>query len=182
MPKDNPVFKFDAQSILQLQEEKLKVSPVSESPRISGVYYRKLKTFYDDRGDLAELWSQPWGDTEPVAKDIAHVYFNTTHQGITKGWHVHERTFSQYTCVKGKMQIVLIDVRPKSETYLFVNQFIIGTNNPSFIKIPPGVLKGWKSLNKDSIIVNLLTSADVNDNFKIDITSLLPNIWLPQDE
>lgn len=156
----------------------LQVSPIGITPSIDGVYYKKLTKNVDDRGDLTELWSKPWSNIEPVASQIEHVYYNTTHQGVLKGWHYHLHTFSQYTCLVGKMQVVLIDGRPESPTYGQVNQFIIGAENPSFIKIPPGVLKAWKSLSGDSVIINLLTSSDVADNYKISIDNILPSIWL----
>lgn len=154
-----------------------KISKKINNARIIGLYYKKLKTFTDKRGDLTELWSAPWTKDEPISKKIKHVYFNTTHQGVIKGWHFHEHTFSQYTCVKGKMQVVLVDIRKNSKTYGFVDQFIIGEKNPSYIKIPFGVLKAWKSLKGDSILVNLLTTADVNDNYKFDPELILGELW-----
>ncbi|KKR11805.1 MAG: dTDP-4-dehydrorhamnose 3,5-epimerase [Candidatus Woesebacteria bacterium GW2011_GWA1_39_21] len=149
----------------------------TNSPKIKGVYYKQLIRHVDARGDLTELWSFPWSKNEPIAKKVEHVYFNTTHEGFIKGFHWHRRTYSQYTCVSGKMQVVLVDIRKDSPTRYNVDQFIIGTNNPAYLKIPPGVLKAWKSLEGDSVIVNLLTSYDMSDNFKIDPQSILKTIW-----
>jgi len=157
--------------------EELHINPVNDTPHISGVYFKKLTVNTDSRGDLTELWSKPWSETEPVASQVEHVYYNTTHAGICKGWHYHLNTFSQYTCLVGKMQVVLVDARMDSESFGQVDQFIIGFQNPGFIKIPPGILKAWKSLEGDSVIVNLLTSADVSDNLKIPIEKILPDVW-----
>ena len=96
---------------------------------IDQVYLKNFKTNIDGRGDLTELWSQPWSDKEPIASEIKHVYFNTTHEGIIKAWHAHEFTQSQYACVQGEIQVVLIDARNDSKTFSHVNQFIIGTQN-----------------------------------------------------
>jgi len=147
---------------------------------IEGVYFKKLATNNDGRGSLTELWSQPWGESENVEKDIKHVYWNITHQGVIKGWHYHMETVSQYTCVIGKMQVVLVDVRESSSTRGQVNQFLIGEHNPSFIRIPPGLLKAWKSLNGDSVIVNLLNSANKDDNHKLPCDTMLKDIWEPR--
>jgi len=168
-------------SLTEIKKIKFKVSKVWESPGIVGVYYKKLDTRLDGRGDLTELWSKPWANKEPVTEKVEHVYYNTTHEGVVKGWHVHEHTFSQYTCVFGKMQIVLVDLRKSSKTFGFVDQFVIGEKNPSLIKIPPGVLKAWKSLRGDSVIINLLTSADLEDNYKYPIDSILNDIWEPKN-
>lgn len=174
-------FKFQKLTIDQLQKIRLEVNDVWNQVTIDGVYFKQLRRHVDARGDLTELWSQPWVENEDVAKEIKHVYLNTTHAGVTKAWHVHEDTFSQYTCVSGKMQVVLVDAREESPTFGQVNKFLIGIHNPSFIKIPPGVLKGWKSLAGDSVIVNLLTSADVKDNYKYPWDCILNDVWEPKN-
>ena len=163
----------------KIKELKFVVNEKFNSPKIEDVYLKKLTTHIDGRGDLTELWSKTWTNDEPIREDIEHVYYNTTHEGVIKAWHVHENTFSQYTCVLGKMQVVLVDVREDSKSFGFVDQFMIGTNNPSFIKIPPGVLKGWRSVQGDSVIVNLLTSADISDNDKYSWDVILKDIWQP---
>ncbi|OGM33817.1 hypothetical protein A3D01_02505 [Candidatus Woesebacteria bacterium RIFCSPHIGHO2_02_FULL_39_13] len=174
-------FSYKNLTVEDLKKINFKLNSLRESPTIRDVYYKRLTTYVDGRGDLTELWSEPWNKKEDVARKIEHVYFNTTHEGVIKGWHVHERTFSQYTCVRGKMQVVLVDVRRKFPTFGYVDQFIIGTQNPSLIVIPPGVLKAWKSLRGDSIIVNLLTLADVKDNFKYPWDAILKEVWEPKN-
>ncbi len=168
-------------SIAKLQQTKFQIKEKLNSPTIKNVYFKSLKRHVDPRGDITELWSQPWSEKEPVEKTVRHVYFNTTHQGVVKAWHIHQHTTSQYTCISGKMQVVLIDLREKSPTQGHVNQFLIGTYAPSFIKIPPGVLKGWKSIQGDSVIINLLTSADLKDNSRYPWDCILPDIWLPKN-
>ena len=176
-------MKFSAKNLFpeKLQKIKFKVGTEWNKPSIKEVYFKNLKVNVDGRGDLTELWSEPWSKDEPVAREVKHVYFNTTHQGVTKGWHVSEDTYSQYTCIMGKMQVVLVDVRDGSSTFGFVDKFMIGSKNPSFIIIPPGVLKAWKSLQGDSIIVNLLTSANKEDNFRYPWDSILTEIWEPKN-
>ena len=165
----------------ELKSVRLKINSIWESPKIDDVYYKKLTTLTDGRGDITELWSKPWSVKEKTLKDISHVYFNHTQEGVVKAWHIQENTTSQYTCVQGKMQIVLVDLRPESKTYAMVDQFVIGFKNPSFIKIPPGILKGWKSIQGDSVIVNLLDSADIKDNYRYPWDCMLSDIWEPKN-
>lgn len=148
---------------------------------IENLYYKQLTTHTDGRGNITELWSQPWSKNENVESEIKHVYYNTTHQGVIKAWHIHEKTVSQYTCLIGKMHVVLTDLNENSSTYGHVNQFLIGQHNPSLIKIPPGVLKGWKSIQNDSVIINILTSADLSDNYRYPWDSILSDLWLPKN-
>jgi dTDP-4-dehydrorhamnose 3,5-epimerase-like enzyme len=174
-------FDHNKLTLTVLKNIKFNVNDHNNSSSIEGVYYKELKTFVDGRGDLTELWSKPWSGDGLIEPVIEHVYFNTTHEGVIKGWHVHEHTVSQYTCVQGKMQVVLVDVRAVSKTYGFVDKFIIGTRNPALIRIPPGVLKGWKSLKGDSVIVNLLSTSDVKDNYKYPWDIILQNLWAPNN-
>lgn len=176
---DKMGFSYTSLTQEQLKEIGFEYFSQYKCPTIVDLYVKSLKTYIDGRGDLTELWSRPWVDKEPVHNTIEHIYFNTTHEGVVKAWHVHEKTYSQYTCVSGKMQVVLVDVRPDSETFGHVNDFVIGTQNPSYIKIPPGVLKGWKSLHGDSVIVNLLSSADLGDNYKYSWDLILCDVWQP---
>jgi dTDP-4-dehydrorhamnose 3,5-epimerase len=178
MVKDKDI---EIPNIEELKKFSFKVNGIGKSPSIQGVYSKKLITNVDGRGDLTELWSKPWSDKEPVASNIEHVYFNTTHEGIVKGWHIHKFTESQYTCVLGKMQVVLVDLRRDSGSFLNVDQFILGTKAPGFIRIPAGVLKAWKSLQGDSVIINLLTSSILSDNYKFPPDIILQDIWEPKN-
>lgn len=175
------MFSHDKVTATKLKKMKFSINSIWDSPKIEGVYYKKLNTRLDGRGDLTELWSRPWAQKENIEKTVEHVYFNTTNEGVLKAWHVHESTISQYTCVDGKLQVVLVDVRENSKTRGMVDQFVIGSKNPSYIRIPAGVLKGWKSLCGESIIINLLTSADVSDNYKYPWDTILTDIWEPRN-
>jgi dTDP-4-dehydrorhamnose 3,5-epimerase len=163
---------------LKFTSEKLEVKGLIESPTIEGVYAKQLKTFLDGRGDLTEIWSTSWPDADKI-KSIEHAYFNLTDKGVIKGWHWHEDSYSQYVCVQGKMQIVLIDLRPNSSSFRHVNQFVAGSKNPLYLQIPPYVLKGWKALEENGTIVNLIHTTNVKDNKKIPWDKLANDIWQP---
>lgn len=165
---------------IELNETELKIRSVWDGVTIEGVYLKNLKTMVDGRGDLTEIWSKKWQD--PNLVDIEHAYYNLTDKGVVKGWHWHEDTFSQYIGLAGRMQIVLIDLNKDSKTFGEVNQFVFSSKNPQYIKIPPFVLKGWKSLEDNGIIINLLSSAKTEDNFKVPSNTFLPNIWQPINE
>lgn len=167
-------------SPLDFVNTKFIIKSVWEGATIQDVYCKELKTNVDGRGDLTEIWSEAWSD--PNTLPPKHVYYNLTDQGVTKGWHWHEETYSQFVCLAGKMQIVLIDLNKESLTFGQVNQFIASEKNPLFIKIPPFVLKGWKALEPNSLIINLLSTSDTKDNFKVPSKNFLPDIWQPVNE
>jgi len=163
--------------VLKYMDQKFIIHSNWEGATIEGVYVRNLKTMVDGRGDLTEIWTKAWNDENILP--IEHAYYNITDPGVSKGWHWHDHTFSQYVALGGKMQVVLIDMRENSKTFGHVNQFIASGKNPLFIKIPPYVLKGWKALEENGLIINLLSTADTKDNFKTPVETFLPNIWQP---
>ncbi|MBI4099624.1 dTDP-4-dehydrorhamnose 3,5-epimerase family protein [Candidatus Microgenomates bacterium] len=166
---------------LKFKDTKFKIRKITEGATIEGVYAKNLKTWVDGRGDLTEIWSLSWEDKDKLAP-IEHVYYNLTDQGVTKGWHWHTKTFSQFVCPAGKMQVVLFDLRQDSPSFGEVNQFICSSKNPMYIKIPPYVLKGWKALEPGALIINLLSSKGNEDNFKVPVATFLPDIWQPIPE
>lgn len=166
---------------LEFKDIEFKVRRPSDGATIKDVYAKRLVTNVDGRGELTEIWSRGWSDADKLV-GIEHSYFNLTDVGIIKGWHWHERTFSQYVCLGGKMQIVLVDLRKDSPTFTEVNQFLCSSKNPMYIKIPPHVLKGWKALEPGASIINNLSTADKEDNFKVPVATFLPGIWQPIPE
>jgi len=167
--------KFDP---LRYKDTKFTIRRPTDGATIEDVYAKNLKTWVDGRGDLTELWSQGWEDREKLAA-VQHVYYNLTDPGVLKGWHWHMNTRSQFVCPAGKMQIVLIDLREDKKTFGEVNQFICSSKNPMYVQIPPFVLKGWKALEQNAVIINLLSTADGKDNYKVPVETFVPEIWQP---
>ncbi len=162
---------------VSFKDKTLTVRSVWEGATLEGLYVKPLKTLVDGRGDITEIWSESWKDDNILP--INHAYYNLTDPGIIKGWHWHENSYSQYVCLQGKMQIVLIDLRVKSKTFGEVNQFLVSSKNPLLIKIPPMVLKGWKALEDNGVIINLINTPDVKDNKKVPVETFLSDIWQP---
>lgn len=149
---------------------------------IDGLLYRRLETHVDGRGDVVELWSEPWtGDGRFAIPK--HVYQSATDHGVIKAWHLHARHTDQFAVTRGKMQIVCVDLRPDSPTYAQVNSVIVGIERPSLLLIPPGVMHGWKALSMpETIVVNLQTEIyDPHDEFRFPWDCVLNDIWEPRN-
>ncbi len=149
------------------------------SPTIEGVRYKRLNPIVDGRGEVTELWSEPWeGFGQPV-----HIYQSGTDQGVVKCWHLHEIHTDQFAISRGKMQVALADVREESATFGQVNTFIVGSLNPGLIRIPPGLLHGWKALSgPEAIVLNFQSHVyDPADEFKFEWDCVLSEIWQPKN-
>ena len=156
-----------------------KIVSTSNGPTIEGVKLRRLNPIVDGRGDLIELWSEPWEGFEPPK----HVYQSATDYGVIKGWHLHAEHSDQMTVTRGKVQVVAVDIRPNSQTFGQVNSFILSTASPGLLRIEPGILHGWKALSRPEIrVVNVQTHVyDPGDEFKFLWDTVLENVWEPKN-
>ena len=162
-----------------LKSIKYEVKSTMQGPTIEGVRFKKLTPIVDGRGDLVELWSQPWEGFEQPA----HVYQSATDYGVVKGWHLHAVHSDQMTVTRGKVQITVVDIREGSPTLGHVNVFILSTASPGLLRIEPGLLHGWKALSRPEIrVVNVQTHVyDPKDEFKFPWNVVLEDVWEPKN-
>jgi len=148
---------------------------------IEGVGLRELTAHVDGRGDVIELWSEGWRD-ESVLRP-RHVYQSATDAGVVKAWHLHREHTDQFTCTRGKLQVVVADVRAGSPTLGHVNSFVLGVQRPLMVRIPPGTIHGWKALSPpEAIVVNFQTHVyDPADEFKFPWDCVLADVWEPRN-
>src|SRR5260221_5746599 len=136
-----------------LKKQKLEIK---KGLTIEGTFLKDLNVFLDDRGDVIELWSTAW----PEYKDgkvinTTHGYQSSTDPGVVKCWHLHDIHTDQFTVTRGKLQVCMVDLREDSPTFGQANSVIMGIQKPRYLRIPPGVMHGWKALGTvESIVVN----------------------------
>jgi dTDP-4-dehydrorhamnose 3,5-epimerase len=114
---------------------------------IEGVKTKQVKRFCDDRGYLSEVVKQG----EETFIDVKQTTFTKTHPGVIKAFHWHKKQTDVWFVVFGMAQVVLFDLREKSETYQETNVFYAGDDNPLLISIPPGVAHGYKVLGNEPV-------------------------------
>ena len=121
---------------------------------IKGVSVKKLKMIPDDRGRLMEILRSD----DRVFKKFGQVYMTTTYPGVVKAWHWHARQNDNFTCVHGKIRLVLYDARKNSPTYKEVNEFVLSPDDPILVTIPKMVYHGFKGMaDCESIAINIPT-------------------------
>jgi dTDP-4-dehydrorhamnose 3,5-epimerase len=124
---------------------------------IEGIELKQLKKNVDERGYLCELLRNDWS----IFKDFTMTYFSVTSPGIVRGWHRHPKTKQQdHMCVlQGTAKIVVYDDRQGSPTKGIINEFIIGEDNPTLVKIPGECWHGFKALGvKPVLLINFPTN------------------------
>jgi dTDP-4-dehydrorhamnose 3,5-epimerase len=64
-----------------------------------------------------------------------------------------------------------------------VNVFIAGTLNPLLVRIPPGIMHGWKALSSPEVLVVNFQSHvyDPADELKFPWDCVLESVWEPRN-
>ena len=145
---------------------------------IDGVRVRPLRFIPDERGYLLEILRSDWEEFERFGQ----VYMTAAYPGVVKGWHYHKGQTDHFVCVHGMAKVVLYDRRDGSPTQGEVNEFFIGERNPRLVKIPAGVVHGFKGVGQEvALIVNVPTELynyDDPDEYRLPYdTDEIPYDW-----
>ena len=149
---------------------------------IEGVKVKTLKVIPDERGYLMEILRSDWEEFE----QFGQVYVTAVYPDVVKGWHYHKIQSDHFGCVSGMAKVVLYDGREGSPTHGEVNEFFMGYLNPILLKIPPGVMHGFKGIGDEiTLIVNVPTEVyryDQPDEYRLPAhTDEIPYDWSRKD-
>ena len=149
---------------------------------IEGVKVRKLRHIPDERGYLMEMLRSDWEEYEKFGQ----VYITAVYPGVVKGWHYHKIQTDHFVCIHGMAKVVLYDGREGSPTHGEVNEFFMGEQNPVLLKIPAGVMHGFKGISQEmALIVNVPTELynyEQPDEYRLPAhTDEIPYDWSRKD-
>ena len=149
---------------------------------IHDVKTKKLRVMPDERGWLMEILR---ADEAELFTKFGQTYVSATYPGVVKAWHYHKKQVDHFACVAGMVKLVLIDTREDSPTNGAVNEFFLGTQNPTLVQVPNLVYHGWKCISLEpSLVVNVTTElyqyADP-DEYRLDPHGTLPYDWTRKD-
>lgn len=120
-----------------------------QNSQIEGVVITPLKKIPDERGMIMHMLRC----NDPHFEQFGEIYFATAYPGIIKGWHEHTEQVQNYAAIVGMIKLVLYDNRPNSPTYKQLMELFIGENNYQLVRIPTGVINGWKNIGLEVAIV-----------------------------
>jgi dTDP-4-dehydrorhamnose 3,5-epimerase len=150
--------------------------------RIDGVKVKTLRIVPDERGWLMEILR---ADEPELFSKFGQVYVSATYPGVVKAWHYHKVQVDTFTCVAGMVKLVLVDTRAGSPTEGAVNEFFLGTQNPTLVQVPNLVYHGWKCISLEpSLVVNLTTEPYAYagpDEYRLEPHGTLPYDWARRD-
>jgi dTDP-4-dehydrorhamnose 3,5-epimerase len=149
---------------------------------IDGVVLKKLKMIPDERGRVMEMLRSD----DDIFDKFGQAYVTVAYPGVVKAWHYHKVQDDYFVVVSGMMKVVLFDGRSNSPTEGLINEFFMGIYNPAILKIPRGVMHGFKCISsEESMVVNIPTEPynhEEPDEYRLPAhTDQIPYDWSRKD-
>ncbi len=116
---------------------------------IGGVQVIPLPRIPDERGTIHHMLRC----TDPHFQQFGEIYFSTAYRGVIKAWHRHREMTLNYTCIFGRIKLVLYDGREGSPTQGELMELFLGPDNYSLVIIPPEIWNGYKGMSDPYAIV-----------------------------
>jgi dTDP-4-dehydrorhamnose 3,5-epimerase len=103
--------------------------------------------FYDYRGEYVETWNiENYKVFNPPGKGNEIIFkqddISVSIKNTLRGLHGDFKTWKLVQCVHGSLLQAVVDMRPKSKTYLEYDLFPINDKNRTQILVPPGFANG----------------------------------------
>ncbi|UCH87492.1 MAG: dTDP-4-dehydrorhamnose 3,5-epimerase family protein [Dehalococcoidia bacterium] len=118
---------------------------------IEGVEIKQLTKHADERGYLMELLRCD----DAIFRRFGQAYVSLNYPGVVRGWHYHKKQDDHFAVVKGMVKVALYDAREGSPTQGQVDEFFLGEQNSILLKIPVGVMHGYKTVSTEpSLLIN----------------------------
>lgn len=128
---------------------------------IDGVEIKQLTVNADDRGYLMEMLRCD----DEIFEGFGQAYVSLNYPGVVRAWHWHEKQADLFIVVKGMIKVGLYDARDGSPTKGQAQEVIMGEHNPIALKIPIGVVHGYKTIGVEpSLLVNFPSQPYDRDN------------------
>lgn len=138
---------------------------------IDGVKIFKFPhTKNDERGEFVKIISE----SITPNLNIQEIFLSTTKKGIIRGMHFQTGLYENnriIACLNGKVFDVLLDLRPRSRTFLNTYTIELTSKLLQAVYVPAGVAHGFQSLKKNSKMI-YLSDKTYNAAFDTGITPL----------
>ncbi|OFW59220.1 MAG: hypothetical protein A2Y75_01720 [Candidatus Solincola sediminis] len=118
---------------------------------IEGLEVRELPSHLGEKGLLIEL-----GRTAGLTSSCHSLF-----PEIVDAWTEHQGAIERVICLEGMIKLVTYDARPDSPTRGKVCELFLGEYRYREVKIPAGVLRGWKATgNRGAIVLSTFEGED----------------------
>ena len=124
--------------------------------KLSGVYLIEPTPFSDERGIFRRHFCDKEFEAHNIATKVHQSNVSENKYAKTlRGFHYQESPYGEgktLSCLKGSIYDIIVDLRPKSLTYMQWVSFELNGNNRYSIHIAPGCANAFMTLEKECII------------------------------
>ncbi len=125
--------------------------------KIQGAFVIDIEEKRDERGFFARSWCQKEFEARGLNSRIVQCNIGfSSKRGTVRGIHFQQAPHADakvVRCSRGAIYDVIVDVRPKSETYGEWSAVELTADNHTMIYIPEGVGHGYQTLCDDTEIL-----------------------------
>ena len=130
--------------------------------KLKGAYLIELELLRDERGYFARSWSQREFAEQGLDARLAecNVSFNKR-RGTLRGMHYQLAPHGQaklVRCTRGAIYDVIVDLRPRSETFRQWVGFELSADNGRMLYVPEEFAHGFQTLTDDSEVFYQMSS------------------------
>jgi len=118
---------------------------------IEGVKLLEVPRFSDERGTVTQIFEEAKG--LPRARRIYLV--KNWNQSTVRAFHKNFSETKYFYVISGTVKFVLVDDRQKSPTYQQKDTFVLTSEKPAVLIVPPEVYNGWKALTDDAVLLGI---------------------------
>jgi len=118
---------------------------------IEGVKLLEVPRFSDERGTLTQIFEE--AKELPKARRIYIV--KNWNQSTVRAFHKNFSETKYFYVINGAVKFVLVDDRQKSPTYQQKDTFVLTSENPEILIVPPEVYNGWKALTDNAVLLGI---------------------------
>jgi len=124
--------------------------------KIKGVFIIEAEPFFDDRGAFRRHFCQAEFAEHGINNNIKQANISENFRANTlRGFHYQLEPYQEaktLSCITGKVYDIVVDLRPKSSTFMqWVSVELSGENRRS-IHIAPGCANAFLTLNDNTIL------------------------------
>ena len=119
-------------------------APLQPLTTIDGVYTVPMQVFGDERGRFMETFRREW--FPDVNWERIQHNRSDSKAGVLRGLHYHFHQIDYWYVLQGEIRAGLVDLRPKSSTYMQTSIVEMGDKNNIGLFIPIGVAHGFYAL------------------------------------
>ena len=116
--------------------------------KIHDIIVTPLKIISDDRGKVMHMLRKD----DKIFSKFGEIYFSTILQNKIKAWHLHKESTLNYSCIKGKVKLVLFDNRKNSPSKGALEEIILSPT--ASLQIPRELSPVWIAVCPFESIIN----------------------------